>query len=87
MTIRAALLFTPAGMATPILRGQWNGQDPAPLQPIQANNRLVGDDGTASAYFRRLWELAFPDRHPLPDDPIATKDGRGEGRFWDLLAP
>jgi hypothetical protein len=85
MTIRAAILFTPDGLATPVLRGQWVHQDP--LQPIQANNRLVGDDGTASAYFRGLWQLAFPDRPSLPADPIATRDGRGEGRFWDLLVP
>lgn len=82
MTIRNSPLFDPSGKGTPLLFGQLRRR--MPQQPVQSRAVLV-DGGLASAYFAAWWRAAFPTREPLPKEPIATRDGLGTDRLWDLL--
>lgn len=66
-------MFTPNGRPARILHARWRakgGQKPIP------SLLRCHTGGYATPQFRGLWRAAFPDREPLPTDPIATRDGR-----------
>lgn len=83
MSLRSSPLFDAEGKGTPLLFGQLRRR--LPVQPVQARAVLV-ERGSATAYMRSWWRTAFPDRQPLPQEPIARRDGVATDQFWNLLA-
>ncbi len=83
MTIRSAPLFDKDGKGLPLLFGQLRRR--MPLQPVQARVALVSA-GIATPYFAKWWRAAFPDRLPLPQEAIASRQGVATDQFWNLLA-
>jgi hypothetical protein len=83
MSLRNSPLFFPNGLGTPLLFGQLRRR--MPQTPLQSRAVLV-DGGVASRYFADWWRASFPDRRPLPKEPIANKNGTGTERLWDVLA-
>lgn len=81
--MRAVVLFTPEGLGTPQLFGQWRQK--GALRPIQAYAVLIDRQGGASAHFRQAWKAAFPGREPMPLDAVANRDGTGTDAFWDVF--
>jgi hypothetical protein len=79
-----AILFTPTGKAAPMLLAFWRAREP--LQPLQAAVELLNADATGNESFRRAWQGAFPDRDPLPTEPLAERDGRGTEALWTVFA-
>jgi hypothetical protein len=82
MSLRVAILFAD-GKASPILRSQCVQK--GALEPL-LTLPLLETDRSATTYFRRWWQAAFPDRDRLPFGPLAEADGRGTVAFWDVFA-
>mgnify|MGYP000844020998 FL=1 len=81
--MRSLVLFTPEGLGTPQLFGQWRQK--GGLRPLQAHAVLIERDRTASVYFQQVWRAAFPGREPMPREAVANRDGTGTDRFWDVF--
>ena len=83
MSVRVIPLFDPAGRPTPFLQAQWRQR--GGVQPLHSRVVYLQQDRTASTEFRAAWRAAFPDRQPLPNEPLADRAGRGTDIFWDRL--
>lgn len=77
-----AVLFE-NGEPSYLLLSEWRNRDPA--TPLSVAMQALNADRTPSDLFRSAWRGAFPDRAPLPNEPIAEPDGRGTQAFWDAL--
>jgi hypothetical protein len=71
------------GRPTRMLYLQWAQQ--GALQPIPPGAVLLEQDGTATRYFRTLWQVSFPTRQRLPVGPLVDDDGSTADRFWDVF--
>lgn len=83
MSIQTAVLFDADGKPTYTLVSQVKAK--AAARSLQPAVRCVDIDGTATPYFRAWWNIAFPARNPLPDEPIADETGVGTQAFWQVL--
>lgn len=84
MSLRDNPLWTPQRTPTPFLLAQWRQREPA--EPLQSRTAYLDAAWQATAVFRGLWRVAFPDREPLPSGPLADRRGVGLARFWDVFA-
>ena len=80
----AATLWLQGGKPSPLLLAFWRERDPS--RSLQAGISLLDDGGTANLTFQQAWRAAFPDRGPLPAEPVATPEGRGTREFWKAFA-
>lgn len=77
-----AVLFE-ARRATYFLLSEWRNR--GPLIPLQPTMDLLEPDRTKTVHFDGAWRAAFPDRDPLPNEPLAETDGRGTEALWDAM--
>lgn len=83
MSIQSAVLFDGDGRPTYTLVSQAKAK--AAERSLQPAVRCVDGAGVATSYFRAWWNIAFPTRNPLPDEPIADRDGVGTLAFWQVF--
>jgi hypothetical protein len=77
-----AILFAD-GSPTYFLLSEWRNREP--LIPLQPTLLALEEDRRPTPLFRSAWRTAFPDRGPLPDEPLADEDGRGTQALWDVM--
>lgn len=73
MSDTVAVMFTAQGRPSPYLRQRWKAK--GGLQQLQPLAIYV-QGGYAKPCFRSLWAKAFPDKDPIPTDPIAQRSGQ-----------
>jgi len=83
VSIQSAVLFDQDGKPTYTLVSQAKAK--AAERSLQPAVRCVDDSGEATGYFRAWWNVAFPTRNPLPDEPLANPDGTGTQAFWQVF--
>lgn len=75
------IMFDGSGRASFLHLARWKAKGAAvPLQPAIA----LAIKGQATDYYRAAWRKAFPDRRALPNEPIATRDGRFTQAMLDV---
>lgn len=83
MSIQSAALFDQDGKPTYTLVSRVKAK--AAARSLQPAVRCVDENGEATAYFRAWWSVALPTRNPLPDEPLADRDGVGTPAFWQVF--
>lgn len=83
MSIQSAVLFDADGKPTYLLVSQAKSKSAA--RSLQPAVRCVDQTGHATPYFQAWWNVAFPARNPLPDEPLADADGVGTLAFWQVF--
>lgn len=77
-----AVLFQD-GSPTYFLVSEWRNR--APAVPLPVSLVLLDGERKSTQELRSAWRASFPDRQPLPDEPLADEDGRGTQALWDAM--